>query len=312
MKKSTGSFLNSYQNKAASQAPKFWSPGLCPRSGCTVPSHEYRFTASEIRGSLQGYPGLLTAWIGISWSVYCPAVYSAFFPESCCQAWPQPLEGVNDVQCVNGITQHPFAWLCSWPGWSQDCDADMNKDVLRFPRDRGSGIWRLSLGSINSHVYRMGMWGGCNQPGIIQPGCGGSTWAQILFSVCSFFFFFFSWPCHVACRILTLGPGTESGRWPVKVLSPNHPTAQEFSGLKLEEDAKGQQGGRSENRLLWGLWWRGTVEGCWPSNLTAQPCSFHPHWLGVRRWFSQPRHDHLQHAAPTMCRVPSWILLSPN
>ena len=90
------------------------------------------------------------------------------------------------------------------------------------------------------------------------------------------FFFLFSWPCHVACRILTLGPGTESGRWPVKVLSPNHPTAQEFSGLKLEEDAKGQQGGRSENRLLWGLWWRGTVEGCWPSNLTAQPCSFHP------------------------------------
>lgn len=69
------------------------------------------------------------------------------------------------------------------------------------------------------------MWGGCNQPGIIQPGCGGSSWAQILFSMCSFFFF---WPCHVACRILTLGPGTESGRWPVKVLSPNHRTAKEF------------------------------------------------------------------------------------
>lgn len=48
--------------------------------------------------------GLLTAWIGISCSVYCPA----FFPESCCQAWPQPLEELNDAQCVNGITQHPF------------------------------------------------------------------------------------------------------------------------------------------------------------------------------------------------------------
>lgn len=56
----------------------------------------------------------------------------------------------------------------------------------------------------------------------------------------------------MACRILTLRPGTESGLWPVKVLSPNHRTAKEFSGLKLEGDAKGQQGGRSENRLLRG------------------------------------------------------------
>lgn len=57
----------------------------------------------------------------------------------------------------------------------------------------------------------------------------------------------------MACRILTLGPGTESGLWPVKVLRSNHRTAKEFSGLKLEGDAKGQQGRRSENRLLRGV-----------------------------------------------------------
>lgn len=57
-----------------------------------------------------------------------------------------PWRELNDVQCVNGITQHPFSWLRSWPGWSQGYDAEMNKDVLSFPRDRGSGIWRLSLG----------------------------------------------------------------------------------------------------------------------------------------------------------------------
>ena len=79
----------------------------------------------------------------------------------------------------------------------------------------------------------------------------------------------FFWSCHAACRILTLGPGTESGRWPVKVLSPNRRTAKEFSGLKSEGDAKGQQGGKSENRLLWGV----MVEGDSGRMLAKQPHS---------------------------------------
>ena len=55
----------------------------------------------------------------------------------------------------------------------------------------------------------------------------------------------------------------------MKVLSPNHRTAKEFSGLKLEGDAKGQQGGKSENRLLWGM----RVEGDSGRMLAKQPHS---------------------------------------
>ena len=146
MKKSTGSFLNSYQNKAASQATKFWFPGLCPRSRCTVPSHEYQFTASEIRGSLQGYLGLLTAGLASAGLPTAQLSILHSFLSLAVRPGHSPCRELNAVQCVNDITQHPFAWLLSWPGWSLGCDAEMNKDVLRSPRGQGSGIWRLSLG----------------------------------------------------------------------------------------------------------------------------------------------------------------------
>ena len=48
-----------------------------------------------------------------------------------------------------------------------------------------------------------------------------------VFFVCLFFYFF--WPCHVACRILApQGPGIEPKPSAVKVRSPNHWTAREF------------------------------------------------------------------------------------
>lgn len=123
----------------------------------------------------------------------------------------------------------------------------------------------------------MGMWGGCNQPGIIQPGCGGSSWTQILFSMCSFFFF-----SGLPRGLQNLNSGTKGlslgdGQWKCWVLTTGLP--REFSGLKLEGDAKGQQEENQRTGFV-GDGGGGTVEGCWPSNLTAQPCSFHPHWVG--------------------------------
>lgn len=41
-------------------------------------------------------------------------------------------------------------------------------------------------------------------------------------------FFFFWWPCHVACRILICQPGIESRPSAVKAWRPNHQTAREF------------------------------------------------------------------------------------
>lgn len=186
MKKSTGSFSNSYQNKRLHRlpsSPKFhW---LCPRSGCTVPSHDASSQPVKSRGSLQGYPGLLTAWIGISWSVYCPA----FFPESCCQAWPQPLEELNDAQCVNGITQHPFSWLRLLARLKSGLWRRDEQGCLKFPQGWGSriGDYLWDRSTVLSIGWECG--GGCNQPGIIQPGCGGAAGLQILFSMCSFFLF---------------------------------------------------------------------------------------------------------------------------
>lgn len=181
---------------------------------------------------------------------------------------------LNDVQCVNGIPQHPFSWLRSWPGWSQGYDAEMNKDVLSFPRDRGSGIWRLSLGW--STVLSIGWESGEDATNLELSSLGveGAAGLRFFFLCVLFFFFFFSGHATHG-RILTLGPGTESGWWPVKVLSLTTPDCQGILWAQIGGDA------RANRKIREQAFVGDEVEGDSGRMLAQQPLAspaLHPHW----------------------------------
>ena len=143
-------------------------------------SYVCNFTLGEIRGNLLCYR-LAHSWIGVSWSVCCPA--------PCCilsqtprrlAVWPghNPWRLVKWPPVCRRHHSSPLSLAVPRPGWSEGRDP---RSEQRGPGgslgDWRSGIWRLSLGWISSHSSVHGMRGGCHQPGIDQPWKGGS-WRQ--------------------------------------------------------------------------------------------------------------------------------------
>ena len=62
---------------------------------------------------------------------------------------------------------------------------------------------------------------------------------HIFIIIDQFFCLFFSWPRHVACRILAPWPGIEAKSSAVKVPSPNHWTTREFPAVHILTQKQG-------------------------------------------------------------------------